>query len=255
MLRKTRSAVIIAGTVACMSLAAPAIAQTAFDHSQPSGPSHKVEHGGQLYGQLLVEQLEYRFQDGDGVLAWDAQAWYGGDYEKIRLKTEGTIEPGHGVEDAEVQLLYSRLVGYYWDIQAGVRHDFRPEPSRSYGVIGLQGLAPGYFEVDLNGFISQDGDLSARFKAEYDLLITQRLILQPKAEVNLAFQDVPELGVAQGFNDIELGLRLRYEVAREFAPYIGVTWHRKLGETANIARGEGEEVDELSVLVGIRFWF
>lgn len=245
----------LVAAASCLWLAAPVQAQSDSDHAHPPVPSHKAEHGGQLFGQVLVEQLEYRFQDGKNVMAWDAQAWYGGDYEKVRLKTEGAFKPGDGVEGAEVQVLYSRLVGYYWDLQAGIRHDVRPEPSRSYGVVGLQGLAPGYFELDLNGFVSDEGDFSARLKAEYDLLITQRLILQPKAEINLAAQDVPELGIGQGLNDIELGLRLRYEFAREFAPYIGVTWHRKLGETANLARREGEDVDEVAVLAGVRFWF
>jgi copper resistance protein B len=252
---KTKLRAIVAGAVACLSLAAPVHAQSAPDHGHPSAPAHKPEHGAKLYGQVLVEQLEYRFQNGKDVMNWDAQAWYGGDYEKIRLKTEGALRPSDGVEDAEVQLLYARLVAYYWDIQAGVRHDFRPEPSRSYGVIGLQGLAPGYFEVDLNGFVSEEGDFSGRLKAEYDLLITQRLILQPKVEINIAAQDVPELGIGQGLNDVELGLRLRYEIVREFAPYIGVTWHRKLGETANFARREGEDVDEFAMLAGVRFWF
>lgn len=251
----TNVAAIMAGAIACLTLASSVYAQPAPMHDKPAMPDHKTEHGGQLYGQVLVEQLEYRFQDGKDVMAWDAQAWYGGDYEKIRLKTEGAFKPGDGVEDAEVQLLYSRLVSYYWDVQAGLRHDFRPEPSRSYGVIGLQGLAPGFFEIDLNGFVSERGDLSARLKAEYDLLITQRLVLQPKAEFNLAAQDVPELGIAQGLNDLELGLRLRYEVTREFAPYLGVTWHRKLGETASFARQDGEDVDEFAVLAGVRFWF
>lgn len=246
---------IIAGAVACLALAEPVQAQMAPDDAHPAMPSHNSVHGGQLYGQILVEQLEYRFQDGKDVMAWDAQAWYGGDYEKIRLKSEGAFKSGDGVADAEVQLLYSRLVGYYWDIQAGIRHDFRPEPSRSYGVIGLQGLAPGFFEIDLNGFVSERGDLSARLKAEFDLLITQRLILQPKAELNIAAQDVPELAIAQGLNDLELGLRLRYEASREFAPYLGVAWHRKLGETAGLARRHGEDVDELAGLVGVRFWF
>lgn len=258
MQRNVILAAILAGATALLPMAA-SHARHAPDHEASVTPmhmaEHRAEHGSQLYGQILVEQFEYRFQDGKDVMAWDGQAWYGGDYEKIRLKTEGAFKPGEGVEDAEVQLLYARLLGYYWDIQAGVRHDFRPKPSRSYGVIGLQGLAPGYFEIDLNGFVSEDGDVSARFKAEYDLLITQRLILQPKAEINLAFQDVPELGVGQGLNDIELGLRLRYEITREFAPYVGVAWHRKLGETANMARHEGEDADELSILAGVRFWF
>lgn len=252
---KLKLPAILAGALFCLPLAAPVIAQTASEQGDHAAAAHKPEHGAQLYGQVLVEQLEYRFQDGKDVLAWDAQAWYGGDYDKIRFKTEGSWKPGDSPGDAEVQLLYSRLLAYYWDVQAGLRHDIRPEPSRSYGVIGLQGLAPGYFEVDVNGFVSEEGDFSARLKAEYDLLITQRLILQPKAEINIAASDVPELGVGQGINDIELGLRLRYEVVREFAPYVGITWHRKLGETANFARHEGEDVDEFAMLAGVRFWF
>lgn len=250
---------VAAGFVACSTwLAASSVAQANHhDHAaQARTQTHgEAMHGDRWYGQLLVEQLEYRWQDGKDVAAWDAQAWYGGDYDKIRLKTEGAYQPGNAVEEAEVQLLYSRLIGYYWDLQAGVRHDFRPEPSRTYGVIGLQGLAPGYFELDLAAFVSEEGDFSARLKAEYDVLITQRLILQPKAEINIAANDVPELGIGQGFNDVELGLRLRYEFAREFAPYIGITWHRKLGETANFARDEGEDVDEFAMLAGVRFWF
>jgi copper resistance protein B len=251
---KIKPPAIFVGAVMCLSLAGPAYSQST-DHGDPAASMHKPEHGAQLHGQVLIEELEYRFQDGKDVMAWDAQAWYGGDYDKIRLKTEGSWKPGDSPGEAEVQLLYSRLLAYYWDVQAGVRHDIRPEPSRTYGVIGLQGLAPGYFEVDLNGFVSEEGDISARLKAEYDLLITQRLILQPKVEINIAANDVPELGIGQGFNDIELGLRLRYEIAREFAPYVGLSWHRKLGESANFARNEGEDVDEFALLAGVRFWF
>ena len=241
-------------------LTAPHLAQASHHTHDAASTQAKpndgeAAHGTRLYGQVLVEQLEYRWQDGGNVIAWDAQAWYGGDYHKIRLKTEGAFKPSDQVKDVEVQLLYSRLLGYFWDVQGGLRYDVRPEPSRGYGVVGLQGLAPGFFEIDLHGFVSEEGDVSARLKAEYDLLITQHLILQPKAEINLAAQDVAELSIGQGLNDIELGLRLRYEFTREFAPYIGVLWNRKLGETARFARNEGEETDRFSLLAGVRFWF
>ncbi|HTI87092.1 MAG TPA: copper resistance protein B [Alphaproteobacteria bacterium] len=242
-------------TVALVLGAAASLCARAQTESHPDAAHGDQMHGGTLYGQVLVEQLEYRWKDGHDVTAWDAQAWYGGDYEKLRLKTEGNLRSPQRVNDAEAQLLYSRLVGYYWDLQAGVRHDFRPKPSRSYAVIGLQGLAPGYFEVDASTFVSQDGDLSARLKADYDLLITQRLILQPKMEINVAARDVPELHTAAGLNDIELGLRLRYEFAREFAPYVGVNWKRNLGETAQLVRRSGDDPDEVAGLVGVRFWF
>lgn len=241
---------IVAGAVFSGMFAVPAVAQTT-SHEAPTAGHHEP-----LTSLVLFDQLEYRVQDGANVIAWDGQAYYGGDYQRIWLKTQGEYSTGHDeFEKAEVQLLYSRLVGYYWDVQAGVRYDFEPDPSRAYGVIGLQGLAPGYFEVDTQAFVSEKGDLSARLEAEYDILVTQRLVLQPKAEMGLALQDVPELGIGSGINDIELGLRLRYEITREFAPYIGISWERKLGETAQMARREGEDVDTFAVVAGIRFWF
>lgn len=239
-------AALAAALLGAAAVALPAAAQT-----MSSAP----EHHEPLVGHVLVDQLEYRLREGTDAIAWKADAWYGGDYHKVWLKTEGEYNLSDAVEKAEAQILYSRLLGYYWDLQAGLRYDFRPNPSRTYGVIGLQGLAPGYFEIDLQGFVSNKGDVSARVEAEVDLLITQRLVLQPKAEISLAVQEVPELGVGSGLNDIELGLRLRYEIAREFAPYIGVAWERKLGETAGLARAEGEDVESAALLTGIRFWF
>lgn len=243
---KARSALIGLGMVAPALFAAGAAAQTMSDAPAVHEP---------LVGHILFDQLEYRVQDGKDIIAWDGQAWYGGDHHKVFFKTMGEVSGGDDVEQAELQLLYSRLIGHFWDVQGGVRHDVRPDPSRTYGVIGLQGLAPGFFELDLQGFVSNKGDVSARLEAEYDLLITQRLVLQPKAEINLAAQDVRELGVGSGVNDVELGLRLRYEIRREFAPYIGVHWERKLGKTADFARDENESVDDLSFVAGVRFWF
>lgn len=243
---KVRSALIGLGMVAPALFAAGAAAQTMSDAPAVHEP---------LVGHILFDQLEYRVQDGKDIIAWDGQAWYGGDHHKVFFKTMGEVSGGDDVEQAELQLLYSRLIGHFWDVQGGVRHDVRPDPSRTYGVIGLQGLAPGFFELDLQGFVSNKGDVSARLEAEYDLLITQRLVLQPKAEINLAAQDVRELGVGSGVNDVELGLRLRYEIRREFAPYIGVHWERKLGKTADFARDENESVDDLSFVAGVRFWF
>jgi len=137
----------------------------------------------------------------------------------------------------------------------GVRHDIQPSPSRTFAVFGVEGLAPLWFEVDAASFVSTDGDVSFRLEAEYDLLLTQRLILQPRIETNLAIQDAHKWGVGEGMNDIDLGLRLRYEIRREFAPYIGVSWNRKIGETATLARDEGENLDAVSFVAGIRMWF
>jgi copper resistance protein B len=202
-----------------------------------------------------ADRFEYRAQDGDDSLKWDAQGWVGGDYEKLWLKTEGEKRIGGKIEDAEAQLLYSRLLTDFFDVQAGVRYDPEPHPRRGYAVLGVQGLAPYYFETDAALFLSNEGELSARFVAEYELLLTQRLILQPALELNLSAEEVKERGIGSGVNDIELGLRLRYEIRREFAPYIGVNWERKLGQTADIARHDGEDTEIPSLVAGIRFWF
>ncbi len=209
---------------------------------------------------VLGDQLEFRANDGDDLLRWDAEGWVGGDYNRLWLKTEGerrTSGPSGG--DAEVQLLYGRAIAPFWDLQIGVRQDVQfgsgPDRERTFAAIGVEGLAPYWFELTPTLFISDAGDVSARLTGTYDLLLTQRLVLQPRLELNAAVQDARRFGVRSGFNDIELGLRLRYEIRREFAPYIGVNWLRKLGNTADLAREEGDDVDALGFVVGLRLWF
>ena len=202
------------------------------------------------------DRFEYQSNDGNGLYLWDAQGWYGTDFNKFWFKTEGEFLPDQNkTKDAQLQLLYSRAITSFFDLQAGVRHDFKPDPSRSFAVLGVQGLAPYWFEVDVATFLSDDGDVSARMEAEYELLLTQRLIAQPRFETNLALQDVEEAGVGSGINNIELGLRLRYEIKREFAPYVGVSWSKLTGDTKDMAQDEGEDTDTVSFVTGIRFWF
>lgn len=244
-------ALVASAVLALGAFPAPPAHAQAMQHSTEPPFSHEV-----FTGAVLFEKLEYGWGlDGPNIGRWDGQAWYGGDVNRVWLKTEGETARNGRVESAEVQLLYSRLLSYYWDFQAGVRYDIRPLPDRAYGVIGLQGLAPGMFEVDLQGFVSEKGDLSARAEVSYDAYITQRLVLQPNVEVNLAFQKVPELGIGSGFNDVEAGLRLRYEFTREVSPYIGVSYERKLGDTARYARDEGEDVGGWAFLTGLRLFF
>lgn len=209
---------------------------------------------------LLFDKLEYRVNEGADTFHWDAQGWVGGDYNRLWIKTEGdqqVSEEGRG--EAEVQLLFSRLISPYFDLQAGLRHDqvygSGPDRSRSFAVVGLQDLALYWFNVELSLFVSEDGDLSGRLAGEYDLPLTQRLVLQPRVETEFAVQEVDAFNVGQGINDIELGVRLRYEIRRKFAPYIGLSWKRLIGETAGIARGKGEDVDNLAVMTGVRVWF
>ena len=213
------------------------------------------EHGGGTFSQIMFNLAEVQVRDGRDGYRWDGEGWFGGDINRLVIKSEGAGNFGEGPDDAEVQALYSRAIGPYFNLQAGLRHDFTPNPSRTYATVGFEGLAPYWFEVEGALFLSDKGDVLGRIEGYYDQRITQRLILQPRAELNLAAQDVPENGIGAGLSDIELGLRLRYETAREFAPYVGVSWDRKLGDTADFARAAGEDPSSTSLVLGIRAWF
>lgn len=214
----------------------------------------------QLFYFVLLDQFEFRAVDGPNTLNWDAIGWVGGDFKRFWFEIEGDIGLSENSEgEVEIQALYGQLVSPFWDFQAGLRYDrlygSGPDQGRAFGVIGIQGLAPYLFEVDASLFVSEDGDVSARLTAEYDLLLTQRLILQPRAELNLAAQRVEGFEVGSGLSDIELGLRLRYEINRKLAPYVGINWERRFFETAELAREEDESVGDFSVLAGIRLLF
>jgi len=219
------------------------------------------KEGGAGYNYFLqADRLEYRTNEGAPLFLWDAQGWYGGDKNKLWLKSEGEYSfDDSAFEGAEIQALWSRAFARYFDIQAGVRQDFASGDNstlgRTFAVIGVQGLAPYWFEVDLAAFISDDGNVSARIELEYDLLLTQRLILQPRTELNFAIQSVPGSGVGSGLSTADVGLRLRYEIKREFAPYIGVSWERAVGETADFVRAGGEDPSSVSFVAGLRLWF
>jgi copper resistance protein B len=198
---------------------------------------------------------EAEFEPGSSrAYLWNGEAWFGGDLNRVVLKSEGE-GTRHGVEDAEAQVLYSRAVGLYTDLQAGVRHDFEPQPSRTYATVGFETLLPYWFEAEGALFLSGKGDLLARLEGSYDVRLFQRVVLQPRAELNFAAQDDVRRGIGSGLSDAELGLRLRYEIRREFAPYAGVVWSRKLGDTADLARAEGERAGDTRFVVGLRAWF
>ncbi len=213
-------------------------------------------HDNEIFAVFRVDRLEYQTKEGDEILLWDIEAWVGRDYNKIYFKSEGTyLLDDDKAEEISTELLYSRNIASFWDLQAGIRHDFRPEPTRTFAALGVEGLAPLWFEVDATAYVSEDGDVSASLEVEYDLLLSQRLILQPRFETSIAVQEVEEYGVGQGINDIVLGLRLRYEISRKFAPYIGVSWTQKIGETADLAEAEGEDTNVTSLVIGVRGWF
>ncbi len=233
-------------------------ADTSYDQRSMARSREELrrEHGDMNISKLTIDQLEAVIRNGRAGYAWeDAQFTYGGDINKLWLKSEGEVERGGRVEHAEVQALWSRSISPWWDLQAGLRYDIRPKPDRGYLVLGIQGLAPYWFEVDAAAFVSNKGDVTARLETEYDQRITQKLILQPRAELEFSAQDIPELDTGSGLTSAEAGLRLRYEFVPEFAPYVGVQYERALGETADYRRADGEDVGGWSVLLGVRAWF
>ena len=174
---------------------------------------------------------------------------------KLWIKNEGEGAFNGELEGIETQALWSHAIGPYFDIQSGVRYDIRPGSNRGHLVLGVQGLAPYFFELDAAAFLSDRGDITARIEAEYDQRITQRLILQPRAEISFAAQDIPEIGIGSGISSFEAGLRLRYEFVPEFAPYVGVEWQQRIGDTADFARAAGEDPGRVVLLTGVRLWF
>lgn len=213
------------------------------------------EQGGQAFYQVMFNLAEVQVRQGRNAYRWDGEAWFGGDINRLTIKSEGEGVFRQGIESAEVQALYSRAIGPYFNLQAGIRHDFQPSPTRTYATIGFEGLAPYWFEVEGAAFLSDKGDVLGRLEGYYDQRLTQRLVLQPRIEFNLAAQDVPENRIGSGLVDAELGLRLRYEITRQFAPYIGVSYEAKTGRTADYARADGEDPTTTSLVAGVRIWF
>lgn len=206
-----------------------------------------------LLTMVNIDQLEKRNGDEDPFV-FEAQAWIGYDLDKIWLKTEAERVEGEN-ESVELQLLYSKAISPFWNLQVGARRDFKPEPERNWGVIGFQGLAPYYFEIDTALFIGESGRTALRFEAEYELMLTQRLVLIPEIELNFFGKTDEETETGSGLSNSELGLRLAYEIRREFAPYVGVNWENKYGATADFAKEEGESTNDTQLVIGVSAWF
>lgn len=215
--------------------------------------SHKSAHGAQIFHMMRLETNIGANRDGT-LYSWDLDGWVGTDENKMWLKVEGAKEDGKTAEKAEYWAMYSRNVSQFWDAQGGIRFDEQPN-STTYFVAGINGLAPYFFETEAHIFLSEDGDVAARLRQENDFLITQRLIIQPYMELNFSAQDVPELEIGQGITSGEFGAQTRYEITRQFAPYIDLRYERKFGETSTIARKHSENRDDAIASVGLRLMF
>lgn len=207
-----------------------------------------------LLTKLMIDQLEVRNSNGNSHTAWEADMWIGKDLNKLWIKTEGEIANGE-TEELEVEVYYSRSIARYWDFQVGFRHDSKPAPQRDWFAIGFKGLAPYYFDIDSTLYIGKDGQTAFRLKGEYELMFTQKLALSVEGETNLYSESEPLLGIGSGLSDLSLGLRLRYHIKPELAPYIGVRWGKKFGETADFARLAGDDTEDTQFVIGIHLWF
>ena len=213
------------------------------------------EVGGMGYSLVMVDLLEVGIQKGRESYRFEGEAFTGGYINRFGVKFEGEGAFGERIDDLELQALYSRAIAPYWNLQAGVRSDIKPDPSRTYLVAGVEGIAPYWFKVNAAGFVSNKGEVRARAEVSYDQRITQSLILQPRVEANIAFQDIAAIGVGSGLTDFEAGLRLRYEIKQEIAPYIGAEWRKQTGATARYSQAAGEDPETFSLVAGIRIWF
>jgi copper resistance protein B len=253
---KTLTILSLAGLLAAASV--PAIAQT-----QPTAtampattmPDMPPVNDNGIFAHVMFDQLEGRFGGSrGGDFRWDGQGWIGTDYDKLWIKSEGFVRNGR-MDDGRHEFLYDHAISTYWDLQAGLRADLDSRPSREWVAFGVQGLAPLFFDLEATAYVSDAGHFAGRVQASYDLLITNRLILQPEAELNLYSKADPARLVGAGFSDLDTGLRLRYEFDRKFAPYIGVTYESKFGQTADFARKAGGSTNGVRFLVGLRTWF
>jgi copper resistance protein B len=207
-----------------------------------------------LFGKVIADRLEWQESAGDGRFAWDASAWYGGDFNKLYLEAAG--ERSHGATaESRTELGWDRIISPWWNLRLGGRHDGGSGPTRDWASIGVAGVAPGLFEIEASFYLGEGGRTALRVKANKDYLLTQRLALQPEAELAAYGRDDPGRLIGAGLSDLELGLRLRYEIRRELAPYLGVRWVGHFGDSADQREAVGEDAHEWLLLAGLRAWY
>jgi copper resistance protein B len=223
----------------------------AMDKAAPMPPM--MENG--ILVHAILDKFEGRIGDGQNAFRWDGQAWIGTDHDKLWLKSEGFALGKGRVDDGRHEFLYDRAISTYADLQAGIRTDWDSGTGRTWAALGVQGLAPLFFDYEATGYLSDGGHAALRLAASYDLLLTQRLILQPAVEMSFNSKADPGRRVGAGLSDIDAGIRLRYEISRKFAPYVGVAYVGRFGQTASFAHKEGEGTAAVQFVFGIRSWF
>jgi copper resistance protein B len=242
--------------------------QSEREHVAPDAPTSQPDHSmsyremarmmemddTSATGRAIVDRLEWRHANDDDRLAWSAAGWWGTDVNKLWLKTEGERRDGT-TETARIEALWDRVISRWWTLQSGLRQDFGPGPSRTWAALGVEGTAPGFIDVEATAYLGDSGHAAARFSAARDVLFTQRLILQPQLEMNLFTHADPENRIGAGLSSLEVGLRMRYEIRREFAAYAGTVWTRRFGETATFTRAAQEDPNDWLLIAGLRVWF
>jgi copper resistance protein B len=230
-------------------LAWPAIAFAQTPH--PGESTHTV-HDTAIHTFVLADQLEWLATSPRGA-AWDARGWIGGDRNRFWFRTEGEASAAQ-LERTETHFFYGRAVSPWWDIVAGIRNDDGPGPARNWAAFGVQGLAPYFVEIEATGYVGAAGRTHARLEAKYELLVTNRLVLQPLLEIEIYGKDDPERLIGAGLSSADVGLRLRYEIRRELAPYVGVLWSLRFFGTADMWRASGQDATDTRLVAGLRFW-
>ncbi len=236
----------------------PSANQTAPAQAAVGDPNNPAPFGypvgdRRLYVHGLLDEFEGRL-GADTSFRWEGEGWVGGDFNRLWLKSEGEVTRGK-VEDGQQELFYSRPISTYFDLQAGGRYDVDSLKGRGWGAIGVEGFAPYYFTVSATAYASAMGHYAAKLQAADEIHFTQRLILEPQAELNFYTRSDPARRVGSGLSDLDAGLRLRYEISRKFAPYVGLTYEKRLAQTADYVRADGGRADDLRFTLGLRGWF
>lgn len=240
---------------AALGIYSPVPPLTDADRKAVYHAKHPLGMGDNEINYLFVfDNLEWQNTAGGNALHWNATGWIGGDIDRLWIRSAGK-RTRQGLNDAEIQALLGHSISPWWDVVGGVRHNFKPGRAQTWVALGIQGFALYNFEAEATAYLGEGGQTSARIEGRYDLLITNRLILQPSAEINFYGKSDAVRGIGSGLSSTSLGVRLRYEIDRQFAPYVGVTWDRSYGNTARMMEADGQQRDALSFVAGVRVWF